>query len=460
MNLSLQNRIAFYYMLATALIVGLVFGLVYFMVGKAVYLNLDNDLAYEARKHTGEIRISGDSILFLNKAEWAEKEHREIQVNPVFIQIIDREGRLMDKSPNLKEAFLPLKAGEFGGHFNGTLNDRAIRQVQIPIEQNGKIKGFILAAVSSEASRLVVLKLRNMLLISYLVLLSGLFFISRILAGHGILPLRNVNRTIRRITSHNLNERVALPGHKDEMYELASGFNALLDRVEKVLERERQFTSDASHELRTPLATLRGTLEVLIRRGRSQQDYEEKIRYSLEEIERMTATLEQLLLLARLEDPGGLERDTVISLATLLDETLSRHKSAIASQNLKVNLNILTDTEALVPQYYSGLILENIVGNAVKYSRRGAAINLSVLEDGNSFLCDISDEGIGIREEDIDKLFNPFFRSDALLHRQVPGTGLGLSIAKKAADAIGASIAISSVLGQGTKFSIAFLSKS
>ena len=122
MNLSFKNRIAFHYMLATAIIMAIVFGAIYFTVQETVINNLDNELSYEAEKHAGEIEIIGDSLKFENKAEWEEREHREIQVNPVFIQLLDKKGRLMDKSPNLKEEYLLFKNSEYGGHFDAELS--------------------------------------------------------------------------------------------------------------------------------------------------------------------------------------------------------------------------------------------------------------------------------------------------------------------------------------------------
>src|SRR5690606_28255192 len=271
MSLSFRNRIALHYMIATAGIMAVAFTVVYFVVQGTVYQNLDNDLSFEAEKHTGEIKIVGDSVKIKYKKEWEEREHREVQVNPVFIQILNKDGKFMDKSPNLKEDGLTFNAQQnYGGHFNEILNNMAIRQVQVPIEENGKIKGFILAAMSLESSKMVLLSLRNVLIVSYLFLLVGLYFMSRYLAGRGIIPVKVITETTKRITKNNLNERVVLPQNKDELYELSSGINQLLQRIESAIERERQFTSDASHELRTPLATLKGTLEVLIRKPRER----------------------------------------------------------------------------------------------------------------------------------------------------------------------------------------------
>lgn len=462
MNLSFRNRIALHYMIATAITVAVVFGVVFFVVQETVYQNLDGDLTYEADKLTGQIKLHGDSIHFANKKEWAEIEHREIQVNPVFIQIFDKNGNLMDKSPNLKSNELPFRKQElFGGHFNENLDNRPIRQIQIPIEQNGKIKGYVVAAMSLESSKMVLLKLRNVLIISYLLLLAGLYFISRYLAGRSIIPIRNIIETTNRITKNNLNERVYLPNNKDELFRLSSSINELLQRIENTVEKERQFTSDASHELRTPLSSLRGTLEVLIRKPREQYEYKEKIKYSLSEIDRMTATIEQLLLLARLDsntktNPSFSKTSQTVSLPILIDEILSRHKKEISAKGLKLDLDLEVAKETKVEQYYTNIILDNIISNAIKYSKENSSLHITVSDFGNDVVCKIKDEGIGIKKEDIDKLFNPFFRSDALNHKEIFGNGLGLSIAKKSADALNAKLLLESELGIGTTVSVIF----
>jgi signal transduction histidine kinase len=456
MNLNFKNRIAFNYMIATALIMAVVFGAIYLVVQETVLNKLDNDLSYEAKKHTGEIKIIGDSIIFKNKAEWEEREHAEIQVNPVFIQLIDKQGNLMDKSPNLKEDYLPFYASKFGGHFDARLNNRTIRQVQLPIEQNGKIKGYILAAMSSEAAQSVLLRLRNVLIVSFLIVLGCLYFISRLLAGRSIKPIQDVTKTISRITKNNLKERVALPANRDEIHELSSNFNALLERIENAIERERQFTSDASHELRTPLATLRGTLEVLIRKPRTQEEYESKIKYSLTEIERMTNTLEQLLLLARLDSQVAQKEINFTPLPSIIDESLTHFKSQIIAKNLTIQFVFDSNRAFLVRSYYTNLIVDNLLSNAIKYSNKNSTIRISLNEQRNHVNFTIQDEGIGIKQSDLNHIYENFFRSEPLNHKDISGNGLGLSIVKKSADAIDAKVKIGSNLDKGTTVTVIF----
>lgn len=457
MNLSFKNRIALNYMIATAVIMAVAFAAVFFVVRGVVYQNIDSDLSFEAEKHSEEIEVFGDSIKIKNKKEWEEREHREVQVNPVFIQILDKNGTFMDKSPNLKEKELDYnKEANFGGSHNEILNDKPIRQIQLPIEVDGKIKGFIVAAMSLESSKMVLLNLRNILLIVYLFLLASLYFISKLIAGRSIIPVKNVTETTNRITRNNLNERVVLPQNKDELFDLSYAINNLLQRIENAIQRERQFTSDASHELRTPLATLKGTLEVLIRKPRERAEYEEKVRFSLAEIDRMTSTLEQLLLLARLDTNSKTINKTLIPLATLIDAILSRHKHKISEKKLSISFINDIEDETLVPEYFSNLILLNIIGNAVKYAKNNTNILISITHLNGRTICNVQDEGIGIKKEDLNNLFNNFYRSDALNHKTISGNGLGLSIAKKAADAINAEIHIESELGKGTTFTITF----
>ena len=457
MKLNFKNRIALYYIIATGLIIAVVFVGILLVVKNTVYANLDSDLNFEVKKHSQEITVNGDTIYFTNKAELEEREHQEVQVNPVFIQIINKKGELFDKSPNLKEnRLLSSKNEKSGSHYNAILANIPIRQVQLPIIRNGKTRGYVVAAMSLTASRNVINKLGNTLLIVYPIVLLGLFFISSFLAGRSINPIKSIIATTNRITRNNLNERVALPYQKDELFELSAAINELLDRLENTIERERQFTSDASHELRTPLSTLRGTLEVLVRKARSQQEYEEKVNFSISVIDFMTLTLEQLLVLARMENPTPIAKKNSIFLPTLIDDILTKYKKEIKAKELKVNLELDDAAESSVHQYYANLILDNIIENAIKYSNEKGTIRISLKRNKNNVTCVVKDEGIGIRKEELNKLFNNFYRSDALEHKHITGNGLGLSIVKKSAQAMGATVSISSELQQGTICTITF----
>lgn len=457
MKLNFRNRIALNYIVATAIIIAVVFVAIYLLVKTTVYENLDKDLNFEIRKHSQEIVVRHDSIYFYNKKELEEREHQEVQVNPVFIQLVDKQGRVLDKSPNLKDETMKISALQpDGNNFSSKFADQPIRQVQLPVKRNGKIKGYVIAGMSLEASLTLLNKLRNTLIVLYPIILFGLFFISSYLAGRSIKPIRSIINTTNRINRENLSERVELPAKKDELFELSSAINDLLFRIEKTFEREREFTSDASHELRTPLSSLRGTLEVLIRKERSREEYEEKINYSLSVIDMMSNTIEQLLTLARMDSVSEVNKDKKAYLTDLIEQILAKYRNEIQKKDLKIDLDIQPSINNKAPQYYSNLILDNIINNAIKYSRENGRVYIVLKEVNGRPVCVVEDQGIGIKKEDQVKLFNNFFRSDALNHKEIPGNGLGLSIVKKSADAINARIEVESELDKGSVFSVYF----
>ncbi|WP_321538772.1 histidine kinase dimerization/phospho-acceptor domain-containing protein [Flavobacterium piscinae] len=125
---------------------------------------------------------------------------------------------------------------------------------------------------------------------------------ARFFAGRSIKPVQTIIETSNQITKDNLKTRIPLPQNKDELFVLSENINSLLNRIENAVDREKQFTSDASHELRTPLAVIKGTMEVLIRKPRNEAEYKEKIRFCIDEIDRLNTMVDQLLLLARFEN--------------------------------------------------------------------------------------------------------------------------------------------------------------
>lgn len=457
MNLSFKNRIALHYLIATATLTAAVFFIIFQVVRSSVYLHLDNDLLYESHKHSRQIMLEGDQIVFRNKAEWEEREHREVVVNPVFVQVMGLNGEVMDKSPNLKEDFLDFsETPHTTAPFDAFLKDRSIRQVQVPIKINDQQLGYLLTAMSLENSLAVLTRLRSILMFTFPIVLLFLFFITRMIAAQSIRPISVITQTADRITRNNLNERIRLPKNRDELYSLTTSINHLLDRLEQALEREKQFTADASHELRTPLTVLKGTLEVLVRKPRSEEEYRERINEAIQEIDRMGYSVEQLLTLARVDNMSRVNKVQQINLMVILDEIIGRYSRMINEKDIEFQIENGLDTTISSDPYLVDLLVDNILSNAIKYSNSGGRISVSFQDQNGHLVCQIEDEGIGIKPEDMDSLYTPFFRSDALEHKQIKGNGLGLAIVKKISDLLQVKLNLVSQFGKGTKVQLAF----
>ena len=261
MNLTFRNRIAAYYLITTALIIALIFISIYFIVYKTVFAHLKEDLDSELAELKKSIVVYAENeLIFANPLEWEEGEHKQIEVNPTFIQVTDKFGRIIKKTPNLLNDSLVVEKNKLAKFYSsGHLSRSPIYQIQYPINNDrNQALGFILVAVPLEESELVLENLFTSLLVSYPIILIILFLTTRYIAGKLIAPINNVITTANRISKENLRERILLPENKDELHLLISTINELLNRLEDNLLREKQFTSDASHELRTPLSVIKG----------------------------------------------------------------------------------------------------------------------------------------------------------------------------------------------------------
>ena len=457
MSLTFKNRIALHYVLATAALVAGVYLVVFGVVQHQVYRDLDTSLRYEAAEHLKKIAIAGADIRFSHMGEWKEREHREVQVDPVFIQVTDPRGRLMDRSPNLKADQLAGDATASGRlPLNATLRGKAIRQVRVPIVQGGVPVGYLLAAISSEAAQNGLDSLRKVLLLSFPVVLLVLFGSARLLAGRSIAPIAQVTATTNRITRDNLTERIALPARPDELHTLASAINGLLQRIEQAVAREKQFTADASHELRTPLAVLKGTLEVLIRKPRTSAEYVEHITLGIREIDRLNKLVDQLLLLARFDDHAPNPARQEVTVLRSVHQVLHRQRGDLNAKRIRVDVADAQTPPIASDPYLVDLILDNVLSNAVKYSPEGSTITVGLARAGSRLACTIADQGIGIRAEELNRIFDPLYRSDALAHKEIGGTGLGLSIVAKACALLAIELDVASEVGQGTTFTLRF----
>jgi signal transduction histidine kinase len=401
--MTFKDRIAFYYLMAAASVIAVVFTIIYLIVSATVYSNLDAALVYEAQKHLKDVIVSQEGLYFDNRAIQAEREHKEAEVIPFFLQIVDLSGHLVEKSSNLKGQALTFVPDYTNGErFNSELSDKAIRQVQVPIVYDGKVKGYLLTAVSLEGTKLVVENLRYVLFILFPLVLIVLFFVARYLADKNINPIVSITETTTRITRNNLSERVQLPKARDELYTLSNSINELLDRIQNAFEREKQFTNDASHELRTPLSVIKGTLEVLVRKPRREEEYREKINYCISEIDNMSERVDQLLLLARFDKANISLRKETLPVLSLIDNAIHRHRKIIEERNIQIIIDDEGKQEIYTDPYYFDMILENIISNAVKYSHRDGIVKIRTFKENGKVVIEVIDQGVGIKEEDLE----------------------------------------------------------
>lgn len=456
-QLSFKNRIALNYIITTGLLILVVFSVIYSIVKHTVYSDIDENLKAEIKNHLAEIKVEGNKVILIDKEEWDEREHNTVDVNPVFVEFLDVNKKIIEKAPNLKSQALEFNDSvEDYELFDAKMGDHAIRQIQVPLHVKDKKIGYIIVAMSLADSKSVLNNLFDIMCLSFLAILLLLFFIARFFAGRSIKPINAIINTSKSITKDNLKTRITLPKTRDELYTLSKTINHLLIRIEDAIEREKQFTSDASHELRTPLTVIKGTLEVLIRKPRDNKEYEEKINYCIKEVDHLNTLVDQLLLMARYENQKQNIQTESVYLNALILDVLTLNADKIKVKKLDIKFDAQQDFYVKSDNFLVITILRNLLSNAIKYTNDTGAVSILLLEQNNKTVCKISDSGIGIEQTDLESVFNPFFRSGSTEHPEIKGTGLGLSIVKRITELLQVEFKIDSKIGEGTTVILIF----
>lgn len=454
-SFSFKNRIAFNYIVSGSFLIAIVFLFIYNIVKYSVNKHINEEIQEELYKHLDDVSTDSNDTYLIQVDQWRAREHNSISVNPVFVQFYDNNKQLIDKSPNLKSSNLKLFPNSNNEFIDTKLNNIPVRQIQTAIINNNQVVGYLVVAMSLEDFEIVQI-LKNILLITFPLILVLLFLIARFFAGRSIQPVRTIIETSSQITKDNLQTRIPLPQNKDELFVLSENINNLLDRIENAVDREKQFTSDASHELRTPLAVMKGTMEVLIRKPRTQQEYEEKIQFCISEVDRLNHMVDQLLLLARFENQKQNVKQESIYLNALILDNLTRFSDKTESKKIKIIADFTDDYYIQSDNYLVSIIFSNLISNAIKYSHDNGEIVLQLEKTQTEIIFTVSDNGVGISEQDLNKIFNSFYRSDVSNHPEIKGTGLGLSIVKRLCDLLNFKIEVESKQNQRTQFRLFF----
>ncbi len=267
------------------------------------------------------------------------------------------------------------------------------------------------------------------------------------LARRILTPLGRVTSTAEDITESDLSQRLEVTGH-DEVARLAATFNSMLDRLEAAFDQQRQFVDDAGHELRTPITVIRGHLELLDHADPSERP--ETIALVLDELDRMHRIVEDLLTLAKAEQPDFL-RPAPFDLDEL---TIAVHRKAAAISSVhEWRLDEVGTGHVVGDQQRLTQALMAMADNAAKYTPPGSVIAIGSARDASEARLWVRDEGPGVAPADQERIFDRFARGSEGPRRS-DGAGLGLSIVRVIARAHDGEVEVVSLQGQGASFTL------
>jgi signal transduction histidine kinase len=280
-------------------------------------------------------------------------------------------------------------------------------------------------------------------------LLSGHFFSKQLLK-----PVAQIIKEVNDISSHNLSHRIKAGASQDELSQLANTFNDLLDRLQEYFTAQRRFISNASHELSTPLTSISSQLEVTLQRDRTTKEYRQVMQSVQEDVVQMRQLTKSLLEIAKTGSEGSIELNK-IRIDEILLKVMGDIKKVNSEYEVELNFSDSVENESNFLVFGNSDLLyiavKNIVENGCKYSPdHTSRVDLSF--ENHSSVIEVKSNGKAINEEEIDKIFQPFYRSAN--SKGTHGFGLGLALAKRIAGLHKGTLSVKSDKKKETTFTI------
>jgi len=266
-------------------------------------------------------------------------------------------------------------------------------------------------------------------------------------------PLDEIATAAEKITSRNLNERMPEVQTGDELEKLAASLNRMMARLDESFQHVHRFSADASHEIRTPLAIVRGELEAALNSSNLTPELRETLASALEETERLSRIVEQLLEMTRLDAGEALVELGLFDVGEMTRTTVEQMRLLAVEKRVDLRFDGSEALHVKGDPIRLKQVVVNLVDNAIKYTPAGGSIRVSsFLVDAKAVL-EVADTGSGIPQEALTHIFDRFYRVDKARSRQLGGTGLGLAIVKSICVAFGGTVT-AQANGSGTTFRV------
>ena len=273
------------------------------------------------------------------------------------------------------------------------------------------------------------------------------------LARRALKPVDKIARTAQEIEENDLSQRIDVKT-KDELGRLAATLNAMIGRLERAFQRQKQFTSDASHELRAPLAVIEAESSLALQKERASSDYRQSLETISQESKQMSLLIVQLLTLARADAGKEQWNFDEVNLGRLITNLSADVEVLCQEKGLTCQLGQTQDLVIKGDEARLRELFMNLLDNAIRYTGSPGTVSISLRRETQMAVVAITDTGVGIPTEDIPLIFERFYRVDKSRSRAEGGTGLGLAICRYIAEGHGGKIEVESQVGVGSTFSV------
>ena len=426
----------------------------YVWCGRAFVADLDGDLEALFRADFAASALTEET---LDNAPEGAGERGEFKV---FKILVDPQGKVIkstvqEAEPNVDLSPATLRQILQKGKTFADLEcgPDLYRTLSTPVKSSGSTLVEIIG-ISQEPMQEALEELRRVMGISLFVGICMVALVSNKVASYLTGPLETILGQIESVT-RNGDPSLRLQGsfRDGEILGLQQEVNAMLERLEQSLRAQRQFVSNASHELRAPLANLTVAIEVCLRRKRSTEEYHEALETCHGEARRLNEMCNQLLTLSKSDEGALVLRKEPTDLAELLKGCVARNAAAANLRGIICQARADSFVAMLDPLKI-GQVVDNLLGNAIRYSPKDSVVTVQASRAQGLVEISVSDPGPGMTAEEIDQVFDRFYRADPSRQRETGGAGLGLAISRSIVDAHGGKLSVISIPGEKTTFTV------
>lgn len=323
-----------------------------------------------------------------------------------------------------------------------------------PVVKSSQTIGAVYLLVSGDSTEKIIVDIRNSMAMLGVLIIIFVGFFSLSMAKILTLPIEQFTKFINSMPQDKL-EKTEITS-KDEIGQLAIAFNSLIERLDELEEKRKAFVSDASHELKTPLSIIKLLSDSLIQTENPDPEFiKEFLNDMMGEVERLTRIVERLLDMTQLDSSSANTLFVHTDIKEILDEIYKKLLPLAENKNITMSLNLAVE-DVFYPVERDSLTeaIYNITDNSIKYTESGGSVAIELTHDSDNIYITVRDTGIGIPAEEIDKIFDRFYRVDKARARDTGGTGLGLAISLDAVKLHGGNIEVRSEVELGSTFTI------
>jgi len=415
----------------------------------------------KAVQRTIDMKYESFNSIKLKKisADWVNQS-QVLTLNKACINFFDKDKKNIISSPHLEKGmrdlfleFSNIPPGEKMAFRTLSYDHKTVRVITYPLAGNPSGEYFFQVAIVQDPIMQELVNWLYSIIISFPLILLLTDLVGRRQASRILAPVNEITRMANNITFQDLSTRIKSKHFDIEMVSLIDSFNDMIARLEKSFKHIEQFSYHVAHELKTPLTIIQGEADLLLRKERSVGEYQEGVKILMEESERVLRTIEDLLLMAKLDYQPDTFKFEPFDFIEFISEIVDQSRLLADFKEIGITLDI----KALQPplmvrgdRLHLRRLFFNIISNAIKFTPQKGGINMLVDSDQEKIISSVTDTGQGIAAENLKKIFEEFYRADS----NSPGSGLGLNIANTIAKLHQGEIRVESKVGLGTTFKI------